>query len=129
MEKEIKTVPSEELAYWLGVAQSDGSLVKYLRKGRTEPNYKISLEVAKNSMPMITKFTELSKELFRRKSAIWKTKRGGFSMHIGITGLIEIFKDLDMIFKDPPKPPYWCSGGKLFGAYLAGLIDGVSLVS
>ncbi len=129
MQEKVKIVPSKELAYWVGVAQSDGSFQKYFERGRTKPRYRVTLEVAENSRPMIIKFTELSQTLFRRKSAIWKTKRGRFSMHIGVTGLKETFKDLGIDFKDPPQPPFWCLDDKFFGAYLAGIIDGDGTVA
>jgi len=123
--KEIRIKPSEELAYWVGVAQSDGSLCKYLEKGRTKPKYKISMEVNEKSKLMLVKFVELSNDLFKRKSGIWKTNRDTWCMHIGVSNLIDLFQKIDIKFKDPPIPPDWClKTESFFGAYLAGLIDG-----
>ncbi|MBI4009935.1 MAG: hypothetical protein HY361_01950 [Candidatus Aenigmarchaeota archaeon] len=126
MQEEVKIEPSEKLAYWVGVAQSDGSFRTYWEKDRKSAKYLISLCVAEKSFPMLLKFTELSKMLFKRKSGIWKeSKRERWIMHIGVTRLLETFKTLDIDFKDPPRPPFWTiKTPKSFGAYLAGLIDG-----
>jgi hypothetical protein len=40
-----------------------------------------------------------------------------------VNSFLSLFEELDISFKDPPKPPNWAKN-ELFGAYLAGLIDG-----
>ncbi len=125
MKEEVKLEPSKELAYWVGVAQSDGCFYKYHEYGRTKPRFLISLEVRENSIPMLKKFTELSKSLLKRSSTIWKSKRGSLSTHIRVTSLVKTFQGLDIHFRDPPTPPIWVmEESKYFGPYLAGLIDG-----
>lgn len=123
--EEVQLKPSKELAYWVGVAQSDGCLNKYSQKERRNPQYKISMEVNEKSKPMLIRFVELSNTLLKRKSGIWKTNRSTWCMHIGVSNLIDLFQKMDIKFRDPPIPPNWCLRKESFlGAYLAGLIDG-----
>ncbi len=122
---EVGVRPSSELAYWIGVVQTDGSLYKYSEKGRRMVRHMISFEVSKNSLPMLIKFKELSELIFKRKSGIWRTKRSSFAFHIRVTALIETFKSLDIKFKDPPRPSLWIvEKPEFLGAYLSGVIDG-----
>lgn len=121
----IEIRPSSDLAYWIGAVQTDGCLYKYSEKGRRRIRHMISFDVSKNSLPMLIKFKELSELIFKRKSGIWKTKRGSFAFHIRVTDLLETFKNLDVKFKDPPKPSLWIiEKPEFLGAYLAGVIDG-----
>ncbi|MBI2547703.1 MAG: hypothetical protein HYW23_04700 [Candidatus Aenigmarchaeota archaeon] len=124
MKEEIKLEPSEELAYWTGVIQTDGSL-KYSKKFRY---WRISLYVSSKSLEMLREIQELTPKLIKRQSRIWKDKKEDmFYWHIGVSRLLKlkIFEKSDIKFGDPPKPPIWCTKtDKLFGAYLAGLIDG-----
>jgi len=122
----MKIEASEELAYWMGVVQSDGCFSIINRKYRKESGYGISLGVGKKSLPMLYKFKELCKILFNRDSKINKSKnRESWNFKIGVKRLLPQFENLDISFKDPPKPPNLCiNNPELFGAYLAGIIDG-----
>lgn len=117
---------SEELAYWIGIVQSDGYFEKYTDKtGRKYVN--IRMQVSKKSLSMLIKFQKLSKKIFSRSPSIFKLKKRDqiFICHIGVKTLLEVFKNLDIRFEDPPKPPFWViKNFNFFGAYLAGLIDG-----
>jgi len=126
VKKDFKIKLSEELAYWVGVVQSDGSFSQRRRKDRKEPGYVISLGVGKRSLPMLYKFKKLCKTLFNRDSKIYKRRnREAWDFKINVKRLLPFLKDLKIQFNDPPKPPYWCaSSPELFGSYLAGLIDG-----
>jgi len=127
----MQVQPSVELAYWVGIVQSDASLERYQEKTREKLKYRISLTVAKKSLPMLLKFRNLSMMLLNRNSNVWKqSKREIWGMHIGVKNLLEIFDDLDIKFGDPPVPSIWIANSKkFFGAYLAGLIDGDGCVT
>jgi len=51
--------PSKDLAYWIGVVQSDGCFKKYLEKRRQIFRYIISLLAAKISLPCYINFKKL----------------------------------------------------------------------
>lgn len=116
--------PSEELAYWTGVIQTDGSL-KYSKKFKY---WRISLYVSSKSLEMLKKIQELTPKLIERQSHIWKDKKEDtFYWHVGVKEFLKsrVFEIFDISFDDPPKPPFWClQEDRLFGAYLAGLLDG-----
>lgn len=118
---EIK--PSEELAYWVGVVQSDGCLTRYVKTDKIPSE--ITLGVCEKSLPMLKKFQEISFNIFKRHSKIWKTKGlDEWRFHIGVKRLLLIFQRLNINF-DLFIPPNWClNEPKFFGAYLSGLIDG-----
>jgi hypothetical protein len=122
----MKIQTSEELAYWIGVVQSDGSFKKYLKKDRGRFRYEISLGVSHQSLPMLKKFQKLSKKIFNRNAKIFKLRnKNRWDFAIGIQSLLDTFKNLDIKFSDPPVPTKWVTENLLlFGAYLAGIIDG-----
>jgi len=119
-----KLETSEDLAYWIGVMQSDGYFENY-----TEPKGKnhisARLVVSNKSRAMIEKFQKVSESLFNRKSKIFHLKTGRLSFKIGIKNYLPQLKMLDLNFGDPPKPPFWSmTNNRFFGSYLAGVIDG-----
>lgn len=118
--------PSIELAYWTGVAQSDGTLNIYPVKGRKHPRYEISLTVSEKSLPMLIKFQKICKNVFSRNIKIFKSKkRNAWMLNIRVKKLLEIFHKLDIRFNKSFNSPTWCvRNSELFGAYLAGIIDG-----
>lgn len=58
-----------------------------------------------------------------RKRKTYKLSDGRFGFTFSVKTLLNKFKELDINFKDPPKPPKWVNIVNLFGPYLAGLID------
>jgi hypothetical protein len=117
---------SEDLAYWIGVAQTDGYFKKQNYKKKQIIRYYICLSVAESSIEMLEKFKKVSKEIFYLKGSLWKNhKRNLTTYKFGCKNLLHLFKSLDIDFNDPPKPPSWIiEEEKYFGAYLAGIIDG-----
>lgn len=123
--------PSEELAYWTGVAQSDGCLTSYVVKNNRyktgkETRIEISLDVCSKSLPMLEKFKNLSNIIFHRNCNVWKTSRRSLRFHMGVKSLLLLFKKLDIdLTSSLFIPPIWTlKEPKCFGAYLAGIIDG-----
>lgn len=118
--------PSKKLAYWVGVAQSDGYLKKYQNKISGNVTCSLSFDVSESSLPMLKKVQELSSELFNRKASIFKRRtRRMWTYHIGVNNLLSVFERLDIHLDRRPEPPAWCmEDPRFFGAYLAGLIDG-----
>lgn len=117
----------EHLAYWVGAVQSDGCLKSYLDKNRNITMQYIHLYVGPKSLPMLVRFQQISSNKFDRHVKIFKSKkRNIFEAKIGVKKLINanLFSELDIQFCDPPKPPRCLATPSLFGAYLAGIIDG-----
>jgi hypothetical protein len=114
----------EELAYWVGIVQTDGCIVKYVPKNRKTERIEISMEVSKKSLPMLRKFKEICQTYLKRKCKIWKVRRGQFATHVCVKGLQDVLESLGVNVKGI-KPPKWVVRNmKFFGAYLAGIIDG-----
>src|SRR3989344_390585 len=125
MLENLEIKPSEDLAYWIGVAQTDGCFNKYINKHNGKIRYRVDLVVGEKSLPMLIKFNRLSYNLFKRKSGILKLGNGEFGTYISVKELLATFVKLNIIFDDTPSPPNWTKHDeKLFGAYLAGIIDG-----
>lgn len=125
MKEEIKLEPSEELAYWVGAVQTDGSLSEHHEKKRDKTRTRISFGIAEKSLPMVEKFRDISLRILSRRGKIYKLKRGSWYYEITVKQLSPTFKSLGIQFGDPPVPPQWTlEKPKFFGAYLAGVIDG-----
>lgn len=130
LEEKIETSP--ELAYWIGVAQSDGCLTKYrLNDNRysngKEERIELSLGVSSKSFLMMRKFRNISKTIFERNNRICKsTKRDEWKFKMGVKSLLQTFKSLDInLSSNFFIPPKWTlREPEFFGSYLAGLIDG-----
>ncbi len=117
---------SVDLAYWIGVVQTDGYFKKYFPKNRVKPVYSMVLHVGHCSMPMLVKFREISKRIFIIKGSTYRFNRdNSIAFKFGINKFITLFEELNIDFSDPPKPPKWIvNDSSFFGAYLAGVIDG-----
>lgn len=115
-----------DLAYWMGVVQTDGYFKKVFYKKRKVYKYFISLTVGQCSLEMLLKFARLSRKLFGIKGSIWvDKKRKSTSFTFGCKNLLDLFNYINIDFSDPPKPPKWIENDlSCFGAYLAGIIDG-----
>jgi hypothetical protein len=71
-------------------------------------------------------FREISYKVFQRKIGIFKEHdREVWGCVLSVKNLLYTFDELDITFGDPPIPPAWSlCDNSLFGAYLAGIIDG-----
>ena len=118
-------IVSKDLAYWVGVIQTDGCFKKREYKKKKCVNFLISIQISLESLPMLQKVREISRKLFSRNAKIWRLRgRDRLDYSIGVTELIPIFEKMDIKFSDPPTPPNWVKTPDLFGPYLAGVIDG-----
>ncbi len=115
----------EKLAYWTGLVQTDGSLHKKKRHREPKFKYYISMHTTtEKSLPMLRRFQKLSEDLFDRCAGIFEGKRS-WDIKIGASKLLEFFEEWDIDLSDPPVPPQWSlDKDRIFGAYLAGVIDG-----
>lgn len=122
----MKIQPSEELAYWTGVLQTDGCLKIYKKWHKKSLRYIVSLGVGKCSPSMMLKFQKISNKLFGRNTKIFKSKsRELWLFDIGVKSLLDKFEALDIYSGEPLEPPCWAiKKSKFFGSYLAGVIDG-----
>jgi hypothetical protein len=126
----MKIEASEELAYWVGVVQSDGCLNIYHDKKRNKIFYRISVDVGKKSFPMLKKFQNISNLILGCSIEIYKCKNDVFKCTLGAKRLLDNLKLLDIKISDSPIPPNWiCDNENFIGNYLAGIIDGDGNVS
>lgn len=111
-------IKSPLLAYWIGLAQSDGFI-----SNRNGNRY---LRFENTNIELVKGFRNCCKVFFNKPGKIWTRRNQNSSeFRIKINDYIELFRKFDIDFSDPPKPPIWCSkNSELFGAYLAGIIDG-----
>lgn len=110
---------NQNLAYWIGVLQTDGSLSK------SNDIQAIEFGVEDKSLPMLEKFSRITKENFWRDCKISRNKLGYNIYKVSVKRLLKNFDLLGIKFGDPPKPTSWISDNTyFFGPYLAGVIDG-----
>lgn len=128
-QKSINNFKNIDLAYWIGVAQTDGYFKKQFVKSIKVMKYYIVLGVGKKSLPMLDKFIEISQKTFNIKGSMFKSlsydKFLKYEYKFGCKNLLNLFKSLELRFSEPIMPPSWIlEFPELFGAYLAGVIDG-----
>ncbi len=61
---------STDLAYWVGVAQTDGYFKRQFVKSKKVTRYFIRLDVGSPSIEMLNKFQSLSQKIFSIKGTI-----------------------------------------------------------
>lgn len=118
------TCKTQELAYLIGALQGDGCFYKYKTeyRGRSQVRYTITLKVM--DLEFVKKCRDIFYNVFGRYRSIYTLSSGAYGISYGVKTLMVDFKDLEIVFKDPPRPPSWIKENeKFFGAYLAGLID------
>jgi len=115
-----------EVCYWLGLAQSDGYFKKHYVEQHSKFTHVITLSM-KDLEPVVC-FQRISKDFWGRDAKIHKDNRpnaNSFYITIGVSRLLKYFSNMQLDFSDPPKPPKWIANDvRLFGAYIAGIIDG-----
>jgi len=119
----IPTSPkiNENVAYLIGVLNSDGYLGLFLDKKRNLKIYRLKIDVAGKSLPMIKKFEVIFNETFERNVHVYDNQRWNrYEFGTSINRLRSFFKPLE----NGGIYPIMRFNPKLFGAYLAGIIDG-----
>ncbi|MFC1698184.1 LAGLIDADG family homing endonuclease [Nanoarchaeota archaeon] len=119
---------SNDMAYWIGVAQSDAYFKRQFVKSIGVLRYQIALRVGEKSLPMQKKFEQISQKLFNIKGSNFKTLNENifpaYEYSFGCKNLLPVFRKLNINFIEPIPPDWILNSPKLFGAYLAGIIDG-----
>lgn len=111
---------NEDIAYFIGVLHSDGCVYNFHDKEKGLVR-RLNLTVAEKSLPMAKKFQEILEKYFYRRINI--RKRHNLNLYVMQTSINKIY----FIFKNWKKgkiPKKIKENKFLFGAYLAGLIDG-----
>lgn len=123
-----RCINSEDFAYWVGVAQTDGYFKRQFVKSIKRERFFIVLIVGPKSLPMQNKFIDISQNLFGINGSTYKhiNKEGftSFCYHFGCKNLIDVFDEFEIDFKKVFPPDWVLKNSKLFGSYLAGVIDG-----
>lgn len=113
---------SQELAYWIGLVQADGSFVKWTRKNGKNEN-ELHLEI--KSEILVREFQK-GLGLMNRFPNYFKTKRGFFTCKALVSSILSEIKSIKLFpNKTEFQPPNFVyADNRYFGAYLAGIIDG-----
>lgn len=108
----------KQFAYWVGLTQSDGSL-------SSRKNGFVSLAFAVNDKVLAELFRDVCNTYFNKALNVSQRSDGRWCCGMGVNKLLKMFESLGLEFRDPQRPPSWISrSDNLFGAYLAGIIDG-----
>ena len=112
---------NQNLAYFIGVIHSDGCFYKFKDKIKKRIQIRLILYVGEKSIPMSIKFKKILFEQFDRNVNIRKVpNKESYVIQTSINKLWPIFKNWNKNII----PPQIKKESNLFGAYLAGLIDG-----
>jgi len=114
----------EDLAYFIGVLQTDGCICTYRFRDKQRQRY--ILDVGKKSLPMLKKIRDIFHESFGRlikiRKILHKNENPTFRIEVDIAKLSEKFAILEI---DKKKMASWVENNqRFFCAYLAGVIDG-----
>jgi hypothetical protein len=118
---------SKDFAYFIGAVQSDGYFYKFFNKKRNILVPKIKFCVGAGSIEMLKRVQQIFKNEFGRDIVIYRYDRfnDSFRLETSVKNLLPLFNHLGLSFNDPPTPPDCVVGDtELFGAYLAGVVDG-----
>lgn len=123
MNKEIIIQPSEQLAYWIGLVQADGSVTKWTKK---TGKIKYYLEFCNNFLILIKEFQRGLQYLNRSSRYIRKINSNSFESKISVNSLLSTLDSLKISrSRKYFEPPEWVTNDQsFFGAYLGGIIDG-----
>ncbi len=118
----------KDFAYWIGVAQTDGHLQILKAKDSVVKSSSIVLGVAKKSLPMLNKFIIISRNVFGVKGCFYtRLSHIGTSVYLyrfGCKNFLNNFETLQLDFKQVNPPDWILEHNDIYGAYLAGVIDG-----
>jgi len=114
-------VIDEDIAYLIGVLQSDGCIYEFYDKKRNRKQIRLNLTICEKSLPMAEKFRNvLMNKLSIHTNIRKKTCDNAFMLQTSINRTAHILRE----WKKEELNNEINSKIELFGAYLAGLIDG-----
>jgi len=105
---------NEDLAYFVGVMQTDGCFRLFNLKGRKI--WRLSLDVSEKSIPMLHKSLKIFNNIFNRKLSTYK-RRGGsnpYGFQTSVNTLLSKFEELDIKFSGQLTPPNWVLKNVIF---------------
>ncbi len=108
-------------AYFIGILHSDGCIYRFVDKKRKRTHIRLSLSVAEKSLPMAKKFQKIFFDSFGRTVNL--RKKPDKNLYVIQTSINRLY-DLFERWEGGVIPPEICENPSLFGAYLAGYIDG-----
>ena len=111
----------KDVAYFLGVLHSDGCIYFFNNKKENRKQIRLNLTIGKKSIPMALKFQRILSTHFNRTVNLRKVpNKEAYVIQTSINRLWYLFKN----WKDQNIPREIKDSYRLFGVYLAGLIDG-----
>jgi hypothetical protein len=114
---------NEDFAYWLGLVQADGFISNYKLKNSEHEIFEFGLETISEILAK-----EFSKGLmaFGRKCSVIKTKRSTYRCRTSVKEIIHELRSMNIKLREKEYLPVEKirHSDSLFGAYLAGVIDG-----
>ena len=119
----ISNFKTIEFAYWLGLFHADGSLTKWTKKNDKVQYYlhfENTSEILVKQFQIGLKYFKRFPKYFKRKTVKLFTCKASVNLLLPILSLFNITRPKKLF--DPPNWIY--ENIELFGAYLAGLIDG-----
>jgi hypothetical protein len=115
----------KDVAYFLGVLHSDGCIYFFNNKKENRKQIRLNLTIGKKSIPMALKFQRILSTHFNRTVNLRKVpNKEAYVIQTSINRLWYLFKN----WKDQNIPREIKDSYRLFGVYLAGLIDGDGFV-
>ena len=118
---DINKFKTVEFAYWLGLTHSDCAFSRWINKNG---KYQNELHMEVKSEILIKEFQK-GLAFINRFPDYFKTKRNVFTCKSPVNSILPLLKSINLFPKHKFVPPNFISTDKaLFGAYLAGIIDG-----
>ena len=118
---------NENIAYFIGVLHSDGSIYLFNDRKRNRIQHRFRIQVEEKSLPMVKKIQQIFKQEFNRNIKIHFEGKNvyGNSIYYLQTSINRLLPNFSEIGITKTSIPDWVnSDAKMFCAYLAGLIDG-----
>jgi len=110
----------KNIAYFIGVLHSDGCIYFFNDKKRNRTQIRLILQIGTKSIPMALKFQKILFDSFNRTVNLRKLPgRDAYKIQTSINKLWDIFQKWNTSI-----PEEITTNACLFGAYMAGLIDG-----
>jgi hypothetical protein len=114
-----------DLAYLLGVFQSDGCYWKFYNKKTNKLVHRLGFYGNEKSLPMLEKAQTVLKKEFRRSLAINARKdKKNFYIQTSINSDLGVFERLGFLSPKSHTPQWISKNEEIFFSYLAGMIDG-----